>query len=81
MPHSKITSKGQITIPKNVRKKFNLKTGDKVDFVIENDILKLVPASKTVSEVFGMLERKNMNAISVDEINIKLKKTLAEKNR
>jgi AbrB family looped-hinge helix DNA binding protein len=81
MPHSKITSKGQITIPKNVRKKFNLKTGDKVDFVIENNILKLVPASKTVSEVFGMLERKNINSISVDEINIKLKKSLAEKNR
>ncbi len=29
---SKITSKGQVTIPKDIREKFNLKKGDKIIF-------------------------------------------------
>ena len=37
MELAKITSKGQITIPKDVREKMNLKTGDKILFFEEND--------------------------------------------
>ena len=36
MELAKITTKGQITIPKDVREKMNLKTGDKVLFFEEN---------------------------------------------
>ena len=37
MELAKITSKGQITIPKDIREKMNLKTGDKILFFEEND--------------------------------------------
>ena len=37
MELAKVTSKGQITIPRDVRKKMNLKTGDKILFFEEND--------------------------------------------
>jgi len=37
MELAKLTSKGQITIPRDVREKLNLKTGDKVLFFEEND--------------------------------------------
>ena len=37
MELAKITSKGQITVPKDIRKKMNLKTGDKILFFEEND--------------------------------------------
>ena len=37
MELAKITSKGQITIPRDIRKKMNLKTGDKILFFEEND--------------------------------------------
>jgi len=37
MELAKITSKGQITIPKDIRTKMNLKTGDKILFFEEND--------------------------------------------
>jgi len=37
MELAKLTSKGQITIPRDVRKKMNLKTGDKILFFEEND--------------------------------------------
>ena len=33
---SRVTSKGQITIPKAVREKLGVKPGDEVDFVSEN---------------------------------------------
>lgn len=37
MEVSRITSKGQITIPVEIRKKLNLKTGDKVIFIEDGD--------------------------------------------
>jgi len=37
MELAKITSKGQITIPRDIRVKMNLKTGDKILFFEEND--------------------------------------------
>lgn len=37
MEVSRITSKGQITIPIEIRKKLNLRTGDKVIFIEEGD--------------------------------------------
>ena len=33
MPKTKITSKGQVTVPKAVRDKLGLKPGDELDFV------------------------------------------------
>ncbi len=35
MPRATMTSKGQITVPKEVREKLHLKTGSRIDFVIE----------------------------------------------
>ena len=45
MEISKVTSKGQITIPIEIRKKLNLKTGDKVVFIEEGDKIIFAHAS------------------------------------
>ena len=74
MAHSILTSKGQITIPKVVRNKLNLKTGDKVDFKIKDGEVTLVPVSKPVSEVFGILSREKQEPVSVDAMNDAIKK-------
>jgi antitoxin PrlF len=37
MELAKLTSKGQITIPKEIRDKLKFKTGDKVVFIFEGD--------------------------------------------
>jgi len=37
MELAKITSKGQITIPKGIREKMNLRTGDKILFFEKDD--------------------------------------------
>lgn len=81
MAHSILTSKGQITIPKIVREKLHLKTGDRLDFRIEKDAVKLVPQSRRVSEVFGILSGKSVKPVSVEEMNTKLKKSFKNKHR
>lgn len=81
MAHSVLTSKGQITIPKIVRDRLHLKTGDRLDFKIEKDTVRLVPLSKSVSEVFGILSRKSIRPVSVEQMNAKLKKSFKGKVR
>ncbi len=46
MELAKITSKGQITIPIEIRKKLNLKEGDKVVFITEGDKVVLENSTK-----------------------------------
>ncbi|MEQ8202030.1 MAG: AbrB/MazE/SpoVT family DNA-binding domain-containing protein, partial [Syntrophomonadaceae bacterium] len=46
MEAAKITSKGQITIPIDIRKKLNLKDGDKVIFVEDGDKIIFANAAK-----------------------------------
>jgi antitoxin PrlF len=36
MPASRVTSKGQITIPKEVRERLGLRPGDELEFIQEN---------------------------------------------
>lgn len=41
---STISSKGQITVPQEVRKRLGLKQGDRVEFVVENNRTTIRPA-------------------------------------
>jgi antitoxin PrlF len=51
-----ITSKGQITIPSEIRRHLKLKPGDRVEFIVEPDgKVILVPATVDVSELRGLL--------------------------
>ena len=50
MESAKITSKGQITIPLRVRRKLNLNTGDRVEFVEKDDGFKIISTPKMTYE-------------------------------
>jgi len=57
MELAKITSKGQITIPIQVRKRLNLKEGDKVAFITEGNRIILENSTKlAIKEVRGAFE-------------------------
>ncbi len=57
MSTSTLTSKGQTTIPKDVRERLNRQPGDRLEFVIDQDGRVLVlPASIDASELAGMLK-------------------------
>lgn len=69
MPSATITTKGQVTIPKEIRDYLNLDTGSKVDFVIdENGIVKLIPLNISVKKLSGILHRKGMKPATLEEM-------------
>ncbi len=55
MTSSTITSKGQMTVPKAIRDRFHLDTGDRIDFVVEDERIVLVPATRTLAELARVL--------------------------
>ena len=70
MPTSSLTSKGQTTIPVEVRRKLGLRPGDKIDFVIGDDgLVTLRPATSDVTELKGLLKRPGQKRLSVSEMN------------
>lgn len=74
-----ITSKGQVTLPKRVREQLHLKTGDKLDFCIEEDgTLRIYPIAKSASEVFGAFRHKATKACATEEIDEKLKQAFKQ---
>jgi AbrB family looped-hinge helix DNA binding protein len=52
-----ITSKGQITIPKQVRASLHLQTGDRVVFLVQDPTCALLkPMTQSVDQMFGRLQ-------------------------
>jgi len=69
MSTSTLTSKGQTTIPKDIRERLNLHPGDRLEFVIDEDGRVLVlPASIDASELAGML-KPPAKPVTVEEMN------------
>lgn len=53
-----ITSKGQVTIPKGVRDALHLRSGDRLDFVVEPDgSVRVLPVKGTVKALKGILPK------------------------
>ena len=46
---STITSKGQLTVPQEIRKRLGLETGDRVEFVVEEGRTVIRPARREVN--------------------------------
>jgi antitoxin PrlF len=51
-----ITSKGQVTIPKDIRKTLGLKAGDRVAFVADGDKAILLPVHGDILGLKGVLK-------------------------
>ena len=52
-----VTSKGQITIPKEIRDLLNIRTNDKVDFVLDGERVVLAPV-KTLLDLRGAVRAR-----------------------
>jgi len=66
---STITSKGQITVPKNVREQLNLAPGDRLEFFVEDDgTLRVVPVSTSVTALKGMVPKPS-RPVTLDEMD------------
>ena len=74
-----ITSKGQVTIPKQVRESLRLHTGDRIDFIVtdEGDVI-LKPVTKRVDDVFGRLHRPGCRSVSVEQMDAAIGQRIRE---
>jgi AbrB family looped-hinge helix DNA binding protein len=73
MATATVTSKGQITIPKEIRERLHIKTGDRLDFRVEGDgAVRIVPIARKVAEVFGAFAGRARRPLSTKEIKKRL---------
>jgi AbrB family looped-hinge helix DNA binding protein len=64
-----MTSKGQVTIPKTVRDLLQLRTGDRVDFIVESDgTVVMVPLTRSIKSLKGMLPKPG-KTVTLDEMD------------
>jgi AbrB family looped-hinge helix DNA binding protein len=54
METSTLTTKGQVTIPAEVRRQLGLKPGDRVAFIVNADEVRLVRQETRVEAAFGL---------------------------
>ena len=70
MPSATVTSKGQVTIPKSIRRALRVAEGDRLDFVVEQEGRVVVRVGAAdVSELKGLLRRPGRRAVSVEAMN------------
>ena len=74
MATSTLTSKGQVTVPKEIRSFLKLKQGQKIDFQVRDGVVVLKPRNRDVRSLSGMLAVKGRKPVTVREMN----ETIAE---
>ncbi|MCI8210253.1 AbrB family transcriptional regulator [Pseudomonas sp. S25] len=70
MAAAKLTSKGQITIPAQVRASLGLDTGDRIEFVdIGDGRFAIMAATHSVRDLKGLI-RKPIKPVSIEDMNL-----------
>jgi AbrB family looped-hinge helix DNA binding protein len=69
--NAKVMSKGQVTIPKDVRDILGIESGDRVTFVVENGTVRIVNSAVYAMQVFQQNmqgEAEKAGIVSEDDI-------------
>lgn len=66
--HATITSKGQVTLPKALRDRLHLASGDRIEFVMDaDDNVRLVVRRGSVERLRGILPKPDQ-PVSIEEM-------------
>ena len=68
MQESKVTSKGQTTLPRGVRSKLGLEAGDTVRYIVSGERVQILKARRA-SDLGGMLYRPGQRRVSLEEMD------------
>ncbi|MES1192566.1 MAG: AbrB/MazE/SpoVT family DNA-binding domain-containing protein [Steroidobacter sp.] len=80
MATATLTSKGQITLPIQVRTRLNLQPGDQLRFEVGPDgTLIGRPATRSATSLIGILKLKGRKSVSVDAIDKSIARELSRK--
>jgi antitoxin PrlF len=69
MPSASLTSKGQVTVPKPIRDWLKVKTGDRLDFVIEGGHVVVRPGTRDLRSLRGLLHRPGRKPVSLEDMD------------
>ena len=79
MPSARITSKGQITLPIEIRKFLGVGVGDRVEFVAgAHGEVVISPQNLPARKLFGILCRPGEGAMTVEEMDVVIIDALAD---
>ncbi len=76
-----VTSKGQTTIPKEVRDQLGLDTGTRIEWIVENGQATVRPRKLRAIDLAGILHRQGMKPLSAEEMDQAVGEYLAEDDR
>ena len=69
LPTATVTTKGQITIPKEIREHLQIQAGDHVDFIVlEDGRVVLKQATLDIESLEGLLYRSGTKRVSIEEM-------------
>ena len=74
--YARVTSKGQVTIPREVRKTLNLEKGSLVSFIVRGDRAEIVPIEDDVMALKGSVRVDGPQAF--DAIEKEVERRVAE---
>ena len=79
MPSSTLTSKGQITLPKEIRESLSIGPGDRVAFRLREDgVVEMVPETVDVMDLCGVFKPK-VRGVTVEAMNEAIRKAAARR--
>ena len=64
----RVTSKGQVTIPQDVRRRLGIKPGSEVDFQVDDDVVRLVRRTQGSGAAVVARMRGRRVSMSTEEI-------------
>ncbi len=65
-----LTSKGQTTIPKEIRESLGMKPGDQMTFTLMPDATVIMRVkSKSVTALAGVMQKKGRKAVPVEQLS------------
>jgi len=70
MSQATMTVKGQVTVPKDIRHRLGLKSGDRVAFTMLSDGTVVIrPKTRRLADLAGSLTRPGQPSVTVGEMN------------
>lgn len=80
MPVAVLTSKGQMTVPKEIRKALNLKPSERVIIVVEGDHAVIKPLKGNILDIGGSIKLLGKGKpIAFHKVREEVKKKIAKK--
>ena len=78
MPSTTLTSKGQMTLPKEIRDQLGLKAGDQLEVTIQDRHIVMVPRTLGINDVVSFLP--STHRLSIEEMDALIRKRVLEEN-